>query len=419
MKLKIASIFTNKNLILGFLDVAEGSFQETSLSAFFAKQDQRELLSRNFSSIVSLDNNFASDSLSLILEYSKSFIEESENSQMPLQENPREEIFKASKGRTQELFPEAIETVRSGLNDLSKEFDELRLSRIVQLSQKPSKADFSEVRKNLSILNVKAEEKNGEKNLLENQKIFGCGSFLYKSNGTKQKSQNEENQPEKEEQRKKGNSRGRKFRQKSKTANVSNLMDKSDEEEIQEKLAQVTNSKKRGTKAKSSEKSTSEKCIKPKEKRAITKTLETVKRCTTNNLNRNAKREKSRNQQKQVKTGKRHLQKNKNKFAEKVGKKEYKIKKNGTNRRESKDKNPTKKEVESKSRKVSQKRRNTRKLKTNEERSKIRQKKNLLSILGFKTKKQTLKSVLKSHGRQSKYSCQTQKSKINKISTEQ
>jgi hypothetical protein len=77
--MKISSVFTNKNLILGFLDVPEGSFQDTSLSTYFAKQNKQELLSRNFSSIVSMDRKDYSDSLSLILEYSQSFIDDYNN----------------------------------------------------------------------------------------------------------------------------------------------------------------------------------------------------------------------------------------------------------------------------------------------------------------------------------------------------
>ena len=79
VKMKLSSVFTNKNLILGFLDVPEGSFQDTSLSTYFSKQNQRELLSRNFSSIVSMDHKLNSDSLSLILEYSQSFIDDFNN----------------------------------------------------------------------------------------------------------------------------------------------------------------------------------------------------------------------------------------------------------------------------------------------------------------------------------------------------
>ena len=76
IKMRMGGIFTDKNLIFQFLDVPQNSFQDTSLSAYFNKQIKRELLSRNFSSIFSVDRKRDNDSLSLILEYSNSFTDE-------------------------------------------------------------------------------------------------------------------------------------------------------------------------------------------------------------------------------------------------------------------------------------------------------------------------------------------------------
>ena len=76
LKLNTSKIYSSKNLIFQFLDVSEGSFMDKSLSTIFKKSHQNELLSRNFSSIVSADRKAISESLSLILEYSNSDIED-------------------------------------------------------------------------------------------------------------------------------------------------------------------------------------------------------------------------------------------------------------------------------------------------------------------------------------------------------
>jgi hypothetical protein len=79
LKLKIAHMFTNKSLIYRSLDIPEGSVHDKSLSAFFSEHDQRDLLSQNFSSMLSIDRIKNPESLSLILEYSQSDLEDNKN----------------------------------------------------------------------------------------------------------------------------------------------------------------------------------------------------------------------------------------------------------------------------------------------------------------------------------------------------
>ena len=434
VKIKIASIFTNKNLILGFLDVPEGSFQATSLSAFFAKQAQPELLSRDFSSVVSMDNNFASDSLSLILEYSKSFIDDSDQSKSPETESPAHAPFDSDQSVPQELFADVGETMRRTANEISKEFDELRLSRIVQLSQRPSNADFSEVRKNLQILNSRVEAERPGQGEPRQQKIFGCGQFVYRSSqfGSKEGDEEEAEMREAVHTERKETPGARVDSRLSgrdagpRAADVSNLMGASDDEGVGEAPPETVDTRKRSVKKRPREMSGSQRQSKSREKRAITKTLETVKRTTTNNLRKKTKRANSKRHSKKGKTGASDTQKNRTNLQAKEEvrekkqdrkrrvKREAQAKKSAASRRGSREKRGTEAGEKGGSRRASQRRQKRQKTRHEEERIKAHQKKKSLSILGFKTKKQSLQSVLKNKGRQSKFSCQTQKSSRNR-----
>lgn len=76
LKIKMAQMFSSKNLIFKILEVPEGSIHDKSLSAFLTEVDNRELLSQNFSSMLSMDRLKNPESLSLILEYSHSDLED-------------------------------------------------------------------------------------------------------------------------------------------------------------------------------------------------------------------------------------------------------------------------------------------------------------------------------------------------------